>query len=354
VGFGIGIGLGIAGALGGMAGRRDAANKAMSGLGPGMSQDARDYGQTPGFGDRGAYGGGRGATTGGGGDGGGRRGLFPTSVATFRPLREYAAPESTAAVAARAVISQVPIPSPTPPEVESVSFLSDIASAFTAIAPIGNAISSISNIFSSPDAPQVRPAPAVVNFAFEGTRAGESAPFTDTYVENQDYQDFGFEDFRAQDPQQNTFFESLAQNFGDLTQSFASIFTDEPVSNLPVIQPGQGTVGASILAFPTNIAPLVGTTIAHGASTLMGFILGKATSNTGQRVSRRDIYNAAKHCGLGVAAQTYGLSESEVCQIVVKGLPRRRRGISAADLRRTRSTIRKISTMRKDLRSLAR
>lgn len=83
-------------------------------------------------------------------------------------------------------------------------------------------------------------------------------------------------------------------------------------------------------------------------------VLEKAKAATGRRVTRRQLITAAKVCGMEVAAETFGLSVLEVCSVVAKGMPRRSRGISAADLRRTRSTIRKVSTIRKNLAAIAR
>lgn len=78
-------------------------------------------------------------------------------------------------------------------------------------------------------------------------------------------------------------------------------------------------------------------------------ILAAARQSTGGPVTRNNIIDAAKVCGLEVAAQTFGLSVENVCFVVVKGRSRRRRGISAADIRRTKRTIRFVKSLRKDL-----
>lgn len=83
-----------------------------------------------------------------------------------------------------------------------------------------------------------------------------------------------------------------------------------------------------------------------------GTPLSRARDATGRRVSRRQIINAARHCGLELAASTFGLSVEDVCMIVAKGMPRRSRGISSTDMRRTRSTLTKMNTMQKSLKSL--
>jgi len=83
-------------------------------------------------------------------------------------------------------------------------------------------------------------------------------------------------------------------------------------------------------------------------------ILAKARAATGGPVTRNKIIDAAKTCGLEVAANTFGLEVREVCLVVVKGRTRRRRGVSAADIRRTKRTIHFASKVRKDLKALAR
>ena len=83
-------------------------------------------------------------------------------------------------------------------------------------------------------------------------------------------------------------------------------------------------------------------------------ILAKARAATGGPVTRNKIIEASKACGLEVAAQTFGLDVREVCLVVVKGRTRRRRGVSAADIRRTKRTIGFASKIRKDLKALAR
>ncbi len=111
-----------------------------------------------------------------------------------------------------------------------------------------------------------------------------------------------------------------------------------------------GTAASSLSRIPPGVLGMAATV---GIGTI-SLILQRAKENTGRRVTRREIIQAAKVCGIETAAATFGLSVTDVCQVVAMGAPRRRRGISAADLRRTRSTIRKVSTIRKDLAALGR
>ena len=69
-------------------------------------------------------------------------------------------------------------------------------------------------------------------------------------------------------------------------------------------------------------------------------ILKEARESTGRSVTKNKIIDAAKACGINLAASTFGISESQVCIVIVAGRSRRSRGISAADIRRTRRVIR--------------
>lgn len=92
----------------------------------------------------------------------------------------------------------------------------------------------------------------------------------------------------------------------------------------------------------------------NGGGNPISVILAKARAATGGPVTRNKIIEAAKACGLEVAANTFGLDVREICLVVVKGRTRRRRGVSAADIRRTKRTIGFASKIRKDLKALAR
>lgn len=89
-----------------------------------------------------------------------------------------------------------------------------------------------------------------------------------------------------------------------------------------------------------------------GATGIVGLIASLfATSRerTGQPINRNKVVAAVKHCGITLAAEIFALSETEICQIVISKGRRRGRGISAADLRRTRATLRKVHNIQHDL-----
>jgi len=81
-------------------------------------------------------------------------------------------------------------------------------------------------------------------------------------------------------------------------------------------------------------------------------ILNQARQTFGRGVTKNKIIDAAKVCGIGQAADTFGISESQVCRVIVAGRTRRRRGISAADIRRTRRTLRTVKSIRSDLKAI--
>lgn len=64
----------------------------------------------------------------------------------------------------------------------------------------------------------------------------------------------------------------------------------------------------------------------------------------------RKIILAAKACGMEVAAGMHGLSVRDVCFLVINAPRRRAKGISASDLRTTRSTVRKVHNIESDFR----
>ncbi len=82
------------------------------------------------------------------------------------------------------------------------------------------------------------------------------------------------------------------------------------------------------------------------------FILATARANS-PGATRRKIVKAAKDCGIELAAATFGLSVIDICFLLAQPPSRRSRGISAADMRRTRSTIRKVTTIQQSLKTLS-
>ena len=87
-----------------------------------------------------------------------------------------------------------------------------------------------------------------------------------------------------------------------------------------------------------------------GSSNGIKEILAEARENINGPVTKNKIIDAAKFCGIETAASTFGLNASQVCLVIVAGRTRRRRGISAADIRRTKRVIRFNKRLTKDLK----
>lgn len=74
--------------------------------------------------------------------------------------------------------------------------------------------------------------------------------------------------------------------------------------------------------------------------------------STNPGATAKKIIRSARECGIELAAATFGLNVLDVCFLIAQPSTRRSRGISAADMRRTRSTIRKVLTISHDLKAL--
>ncbi len=75
------------------------------------------------------------------------------------------------------------------------------------------------------------------------------------------------------------------------------------------------------------------------------FILAVARANNPGATAKK-ILRSARECGIELAAATFGLDVLDVCFLIAQPPTRRSRGISAADIRRTRSTMRKINGLK--------
>jgi len=85
-----------------------------------------------------------------------------------------------------------------------------------------------------------------------------------------------------------------------------------------------------------------------------GRIRGLMTAG-GQFLTARRVFSGVKILGIAGASAALGVSIDQIAQVVLQEATRRRRGrrgISAADLKRTRSTVRKITRMHHDLAQL--
>jgi len=82
-------------------------------------------------------------------------------------------------------------------------------------------------------------------------------------------------------------------------------------------------------------------------------ILRMLKQDTGARWTVKQVKDMIRVCGIEATAQATGLTATSVCIVGTHPIHRRGRGISAADMRRTRSTIRKVHTIQHELKALA-
>lgn len=118
---------------------------------------------------------------------------------------------------------------------------------------------------------------------------------------------------------------------------------------------GPSSVGPTGTGFDVTrrrVGTLGGLVVGAGVS-LVAELLRGSRERTGQPVNVRKVIEAVRVCGIGQAAAIFDLTENEICIIVISKRRRRARGISAADLRRTRSTIRKVHNIAHDLKALS-
>lgn len=120
-----------------------------------------------------------------------------------------------------------------------------------------------------------------------------------------------------------------------------SAFGGDPRFQTAVFRQGGATRTPGTRIAAGRVPALIGGAV--GIS-VIGEILQLSREVTGRPVSAKKIRDAAKHCGIEIAANLFGISELQVCEVIISR-PRRRRGISAADLRRTRATLRKVHTI---------
>lgn len=102
---------------------------------------------------------------------------------------------------------------------------------------------------------------------------------------------------------------------------------------------GPETAVASVM--PVGTMPAMGMMAAVRAGASL--ILKKIQMNIGKRISRQQVSQLLRRVGPEAAAIALGISVTELLQLEATKPTRRARGISARDIRRTKSTLRKLS-----------
>ena len=183
------------------------------------------------------------------------------------------------------------------------------------------------------------------------------------------------------------FFSSIARGFKKILKKAAPIIsTVAPF--IPQLAPFAGVLAATsafgggaerrprVLGVPTFAQPLsfggggtqvasLGagmTTSAAGLATIGRGMMGLIRSTTGRIsgvrlgsgtfISRKKMVALAKRVGIEAAALALGITVVQLAESIATTPTRRRRGISAADIRRTRSTLRKVCVLTNDLKAV--
>ncbi len=147
---------------------------------------------------------------------------------------------------------------------------------------------------------------------------------------------------------------------GPVTSTGTSV--GPPVFQTQPVEAGLG--GAVVRAVPRVIAAVTGAgAVEVGSRMLLGpappsrrtgvptrrqLILEQARAFSPGATAKK-IIRSARQCGIELSAATFGLNVLDVCFLIAQPATRRARGISAADLRRTRSTLRKVANIQHDL-----
>ncbi len=111
------------------------------------------------------------------------------------------------------------------------------------------------------------------------------------------------------------------------------------------ILPALGAAAAAGAVGQVGSSMLLGPAPAPRTMTQKQFILATARAFQPGATAKK-IIRSARECGIELAAATFGLDVLQVCFLISQPPTRRRRGISAADIRRTRSTMRKINSLK--------
>lgn len=119
-----------------------------------------------------------------------------------------------------------------------------------------------------------------------------------------------------------------------------------PRPPLRAVKPSFPSFGGVAMAAAGPMRAVAGVAAARGAVVSMRVLIGaKIRSAIGKSVSPRGAIQLIKRVGLEAAAVALGITAVELAQYTLEAPTRRRRGISAADIRRTKSTLRKIGSI---------
>ena len=115
----------------------------------------------------------------------------------------------------------------------------------------------------------------------------------------------------------------------------------------PVLSGAARAVGSGVVS--GVVSSLFGGSSSSGSGGRLKSILDAASQAAGKRITSRQIVQSVRSIGIQATADALGISAEDVAFVFVARRRRRARGISAADLRRTRSTLRKVRSIERSL-----
>ena len=145
----------------------------------------------------------------------------------------------------------------------------------------------------------------------------------------------------------------LSPGLGTVARALGAGFTPPAYQSQPVAAVGPiisglgraaigGAVGGAIESF-------LGFGGGNGSPGRLRSILNAASQSAGKRITSKAIVASVKSIGIEATADALGISTTDVAFVFVARRRRHARGISASDLRRTKSTIRKVRSIEKSL-----
>lgn len=166
-------------------------------------------------------------------------------------------------------------------------------------------------------------------------------------------------------PRSSTMFEDAGGwNWGNILQTGVNAFTEYQRSRqaaAPMAMPGGMPVQMASVAFPAlGALPALGGMMSRALPAVLGGVVGGAVVRGGRmiataigNISRKRVVAIAKTLGIQGAATALGIGAVELAQMVLNEQAHKRRGggVTGAQLRTTRKTMRKVMGMARTIRS---
>lgn len=144
---------------------------------------------------------------------------------------------------------------------------------------------------------------------------------------------------------QGSFLPALRQATTPAVTGFIGGLAQDLVSGLFARPLGELGLGQIPMAQPTAVARVGGCPPEKPSTRILRFI----KQNTGVSINLSRAKSLIRELGLENAARCLGITAQEVCQLLIVASPRRRRGISASDIRIVKRTARRFEALKHSL-----